>query len=130
MDFNKTVILVLSVLLVMTLLIFGGIIRTNKKTGFPYTQDNCPKLWNTDFKGNCINPICISNNECNSLAITGDWRNSTPGYTKFDAGLAGFNPNHEDWETYGGASNSICGKKNWANEHDIDWNGISSYNSC
>jgi hypothetical protein len=132
MEFNNIVIIIVLVLLAITFIIFGSFFHKINVQTYPYTQDYCPKQWAADYSGNCINPICISNNICNSLANSGAWANTTntPGFFMTNNGLTGFNPNDPGWSSFSGASTSVCGKKNWSNTNNIDWNGVTTYNAC
>jgi hypothetical protein len=144
MEFNNIVITVALFVLIILLIIYGIFcIRINAK-GYPETQDACPKLWTMDFSGNCYNPPkancrgcldpsnCTSTEllACNTLLTPGAWSNttSTPGYINVAYGA--FNSNDSGWAKFQNASSDICGKKIWANQNKIDWNGISTYNAC
>jgi hypothetical protein len=132
MEFNNIVIIIVLVLLLILFILFGSFFNKIYGQSYPFTQDYCPKQWQPDISGNCINPICISNNICNSLANSGNWTSikNTPGYIKTESGQFGFNPNDSGWYSFSGASNSICGKKNWSLINNIDWNGVTTYNNC
>ena len=125
MSFYNIVIIIALILLITLLILFGVFIGKFTDRPFPYTQDSCPKLWNMDFSGNCMNPVDAS---WNTLSKSGDWTSDTPGYVPFFKG--GFNTKSEDWETYDGANNAICGKQKWSKKYNIDWNGVTTYNDC
>lgn len=125
MSFYNTVIIIALILLIILLMLFGVFIGKFTDRPFPYTQDSCPKLWNMDICGNCLNPVDAS---WNTLPNSGDWTSNTPGYVPVFKG--GFNPKNQDWETYDGAKNQICGKQKWSKKYEIDWNGVTTYNDC
>lgn len=125
MNFYNIVIIVALILLITALVLFGVFIGAITSKPFPHTQDNCPKLWKMDLSGNCMNPVDASSN---TLPRHGDWTNDTPGYVAAFNG--GFNTKHENWKTYDGAADEICGKQKWSKKYKIEWNGVTTYNSC
>jgi len=133
MEFNNIVIIIALILLIICLVIYAVSYNKISSKAFPYTQDECPKLWMKDDEGNCLNPICSGDSiNCNSLAPGGTWASTskTPGYDSAIQPAGGFNPNHSKWDSYKSAKSAICGKKAWSNENKIEWNGVSTYNSC
>jgi len=40
------------------------------------------------------------------------------------------NFNDSGWVSYSSGGSRICGLKKWANQHQIQWDGISNYNKC
>jgi len=138
MEFNNIVIIIALILLIGFLIMYGLLysgrsITGSEIQGYPYTQDECPKLWVKDGNGNCLNPSCsfADTTLCNSLAGQ-DWKNQnkTPGYNNALQPNGGFNPNDSKWASYKSAKSDICGKKIWSQENRIDWNGVSTYNPC
>lgn len=121
MDFYTITTIIALILLIIILIIYGVNYNNMKIKPFPETQAICPKNWNGDISGNCINPTDSSYNRMSIIPTI------TPGYM---SNGRGFNPNHANWTSYKGAKNSICGKKRWANDNNIMWDGVSNYNSC
>lgn len=127
MSFYNIVIIIALFVLIVLLLLFGVFFNKFTSRPFPYTQDDCPKLWKMDFSGNCMNPSS-ADASTNTLPQYGAWSTDTPGYVPYLNG--GFNTNNSGWETYGGAKDSICGKQKWSKKYNIDWNGVTTYNDC
>lgn len=125
MDFYSIVTIVALVLLVIALLIYGLAYKSLNSMKFPESQDPCPSLWKSGDNGYCINPLLsdcygMTNSQCNRLSsIPSD----TPGKSNNDT----FDPLNSGWDTYQGSKNSFCGKKKWANNNGILWNGINNY---
>jgi hypothetical protein len=120
MDYYNIVIIVLLVLLVIALLVYGLTFKSINPIKFPESQDNCPTQWQ-NIDGICMNPTSSDcSGICNKLASI---PSGTPGFN----GTNGIDPTNPGWASYSGASNSSCGKKKWAQENNIQWNGINTY---
>jgi len=126
MDFYSIIIIIALVILILLLTLFGVFYKDITHQPFPYTQDACPKLWNMDTSGLCVNPSS-TDASTNYIASGVSWQD-TPGYVF--SGRGSFDTNNPSWGTYGGAKNQICGKQKWAKKYGIDWNGVTSYNGC
>ncbi len=125
MSFYNIVIIIALLLLIIGLILFGVFIKKFTTKPFPYTQASCPKLWNMDISGNCMNP---SGDQPNTLPKYGEWTSKTPGYIPILNG--GFNTKSGDWQSYDGANNEICGKQKWSKKYNIEWDGVTTYNDC
>ena len=87
---------------------------------FPPVANTCPDYWeynNTDTE----HPLCTmsSNNNGNLTTIPTPYGNG--------AGT-GLMLSDTTWTSGGLTAN--CAKKKWANANNIQWDGVSNYNSC
>ena len=117
--FQKTTLFVASVILIISLIILGFIIRnTLANQEFPPIKNECPDYWDvshniTTGKLNCVNRLknnnvnnCTNNNdtECNNF------------YTI-------------NWETRAGSQieeDIVCAKYQWAKQKGLSWDGITN----
>ena len=109
-NFNKTVLMVASVLLILGLIIIGLFISKNiEKSAFPPIISDCPDYWNVEYDSNQKKKC--QNNSINSGLNSSDCR--TYPVALFSAA---------------GTSDAdiICSKKRWAKRCNIHWDGISN----
>jgi hypothetical protein len=111
---------------------------------YPPTARTCPDYWSMDLSGNCVFPSDTSVNVGNldsshagihpSGLTTNSPITSSPllyaPFAKSTTTITGktswaFDPNNTAWGT-----NSVCLKRQWAKTNNIEWDGISNYNSC
>jgi len=151
-QFHIIVMSIACVILILTLTLLGVKMSMsgNSTVTFPPSQNNCPDKWNA--QGNiadntfaCIAPIMST--DPNYLEFTSE--NLPKGYsgkctgdaddvepslgkacTDADGPLKNitFNPMSKDWLSDG--KSDICAKKEWANKHNVAWDGYSNYNKC
>jgi hypothetical protein len=152
MDRFHIVVLSIAVILLIILLTFIGILMGNQKKGqtFPPEQYNCPDYWQvyTDSStssttpvsaiasAKCIIPTAKSKLNCGKIYDGGNTLianiTSNPAIThgfnsvkQADGSIVNYiNFNDPGW------SGGICDKRTWARDHEIQWDGVSNYNSC
>ena len=105
MNFQKLIMIIATILLVLALVYFGMAIRNTKfSEQFPPVVDECPDYWT--FKGGkhgdniCVNSKHLGNPSCQKeMDFTGGrWSGST----------------------------GFCNKKQWANDCKLVWNGVTN----
>ena len=109
MSFQKVVIIIAIILLILALIFFGISIRNNKYTmKFPPVQSQCPDYWEAQENSTgdqvCFNKKNLGNSNCAKT----------------------MNFNHNPWIGTDGA----CNKKKWAENCNIVWDGITNLNGC
>jgi hypothetical protein len=108
--FNKIVLMVATILLILGLIIIGIIIvRTLEGQVFPPVVTECPDYWNVAY--NNSGEIICRNNHINSGYSTNQCRNFPT--SKFSANGTS-------------ANDIICEKFNWAKQCNIHWDGITN----
>jgi hypothetical protein len=140
MDNFHTIVLSIAAVLLIILLTFIGILMGNQASNqtFPTEQNQCPDYWqistNDATKGHCVIPDLKSKLNCGNLydggMLTADMSNPsiTPGFASIkntdNTIVNSINFNDAGW------SGGVCAKRNWARKYQIEWDGISNYNSC
>lgn len=109
MNFQKIVLIIAIILLILALIVFGSMLYTDKKV-YPPVQAQCPDYW-IDMSGGigtggyCINTKNLGKGSCSSKM-------------NFNTGL---------WT----GDDGICNKQKWANSCDLTWDGITNNpNAC
>lgn len=109
MNFQKIILTISIVLLIVALIVFGSMLYSDKKV-FPPTQAQCPDYW-MDMSGGigtggyCINTKNLGKGGCSNKM-------------NFNTGL---------WT----GDDGICNKQKWANACDLTWDGITNNpNAC
>ena len=109
MNFQKIVLTIAIVLLIVALIVFSSMLYADKKV-FPPTQAQCPDYW-IDMSGGigtggyCINTKNLGKGGCSNKM-------------NFNTGL---------WT----GDDGICNKQKWANACDLTWDGITNNpNAC
>jgi hypothetical protein len=146
--FHITVLSIAAILLIL-LLTFIGILMSHKGSSqvFPVERNDCPDFWevyidpesNGSSKsartGKCIIPSAKSKLNCGNI-YSGELLNRdiaadssiTPGFnsvTQDDNSIVNFiDFNDKGW------AGGICVKRTWARNQQIEWDGVSNYNSC
>ena len=106
MSFQKTVLTIGSILLVLILLFTGYILYRNKYTGeFPPVISECPDYW--------VSQIESGQNICSNVKNLGKASCSKK-----------MNFNRPPWN----GSDSVCYKSKWARSCDLTWDGITNSN--
>jgi hypothetical protein len=126
MNFYITISIIALIILIILLTLYGIYYKKLVSKPFPEIQEQCPKMWDLDFSGNCVPPT----NNINTLALSSSNTPSTSLVYDGNNNIISFNPTDAGWSTYNGETNDICGKKKWSNSNKIEWNGVSNYNSC
>jgi uncharacterized protein YxeA len=108
--FNKIVLIVATILLILGLIIISiMIIKTLEGETFPPVVTDCPDYWNVTYNSGG-DTIC-KDNHINSGYSTNQCRNYPT--TKFNANGTS-------------ANDIICEKFKWAKECNIHWDGITN----
>uniref|UniRef100_A0A6C0I3E1 CPW-WPC domain-containing protein n=1 Tax=viral metagenome TaxID=1070528 RepID=A0A6C0I3E1_9ZZZZ len=129
MDYYYIIVAGISVgILILTLTYIGiGMATFNRKvTAFPPVQNKCPDYWRlrSDVSGTfCIIPAKGSSNLGNLNPANLSSVN-TPGFQPDNT----INFSDDGWYLRG--VNSICTQRNWANQYNIVWDGVTNYNDC
>lgn len=105
-QFYVIVMTTVVVLLILTLTYIGVYVVNDddKNTTFPPVETQCPDYWGTK-DGKCIVPDTMNKGTLSSASGT-------------------------EMDFTGASYDTICKKKQWANDNGISWDGISNYNKC
>jgi hypothetical protein len=105
-SFQKYVLIIALVILIVTLLFIGITIKQSKKEQWPPIIGDCPDYW-IDLSGN--------GGQCVNVKDLGSCKNTSSGghYTK-DFTTPAFT-----------GSNELCSKYNWATNCGLSWDGIT-----
>jgi len=119
-NFNKTVLMVASVLLILGLIIIGLFISKNiEKSDFPPIISDCPDYWNVVYDNTFVVDSNLNTNQkisCRNNSInSGRNVDSCRTYNANAFNSAGTT-----------AADKICAKYRWAKSCDIHWDGISN----
>jgi hypothetical protein len=134
------IVLSIAAILLIILLTFIGIIMGKQKstTAFPPTMNTCPDFWQVSTDGkSCIIPNYNSINKgklYNGSLISTDLSNPAivPGFSQTtdskNKPIYSINFNDAGWA--GTGVQGICSKRKWANNYQIEWDGVSNYTAC
>jgi len=103
MNFQKSVLTISIVLLIVSLIVFGSMIYTDKSV-YPPVQAQCPDYWNSVSEGK-------GSSKCSNVKNLG--KGTCPTNMNFNSGL---------WT----GSNGLCNKKKWAEACDLTWDGVTN----
>ena len=129
--FYPIVLFIAVVLLILVLTFMGILLRSQNQTKlFPNNANICPDYWTSDLSGNCTMPTELSFNNPTTMLNTGSLVNlgTNSAIAPFPTTPTSFSTTNPLWGS-GGAS-AICQQKQWSNQNNIVWDGISNYNSC
>lgn len=108
--FNKTVLMIASILLILGLIIIGIIIiRSLEEEAFPPIITDCPDYWNVGY--NSSSEIICSNNQINSGY-------SRPQCRNYPTSAFSVNGTSD--------ADKMCEKYKWAKDCNIHWDGITN----
>ena len=108
--FNKTVLMIASILLILGLIIIGIIIiRSLEEEAFPPIVSDCPDYWNVGY--NSSSEIICSNNQINSGY-------SRPQCRNYPTSAFSVNGTSD--------ADKMCEKYKWAKDCNIHWDGITN----
>ena len=109
MNFYKLLLLITLIVLFISLAIIGTILyNSSKKSLFPPNVSKCPDYYVMDKgTGTCFHPL-----------DTGDTDSDLPTFTLDDIDNAG-NPGTD-------RLSEACGKKKWAKNNKINWDGLTN----
>ena len=119
-SFNKTVLIVACVLLILGLILIGVFISKNiEKAAYPPVVGDCPDYWDVSYNS-------VSKKICSSNSIN----TGTTGTTITKFGGFELSCNYYPVSNFTNAGTSvddiICAKHNWAKECNIHWDGITN----
>lgn len=120
-SFQKTCFFVATVILIISLIILGFIIRNSLANAeFPPIKNMCPDYWDVDYKGvggvqklSCVNRM--KHNNVNTCSNEDD--NTCNEYYNID------------WEAQAGSGlneDLLCAKYRWAKSKGLSWDGITN----
>ena len=118
-SFNKTVLIVACVLLILGLILIGVFISKNiEKAAYPPVVGDCPDYWDVSYNSDNIK-TCTSNSINTSTGTT---------RTPFNGTTASCQSYPVSNFTNAGTSvdDIICAKYTWAKECNIHWDGITN----
>lgn len=121
-SFNKVVIIVTSIVLIISLLVYGVLINSAQKNDykFPPQISKCPEYW--DISSNSNNTICKErgiNNNNNNFSNTANSSVLTINSDNNDISYNTYIMKYND-------KDSICGIYEWSNSNKISWSGITN----
>jgi len=143
--------------LILILTFFGILINSqNSAVAFPPVTNQCPDKWTVDTSycilglsgsvnvgniysngvdctstvGLCAGNVSGSVKTPNTVFTRGTygWVHSNPANKRYVAGDMSINFTDPSWAAQG--LTSICKQKAWANQHHINWSGVSNYTQC
>jgi len=123
------IVITVAIILLILVLTYIGVKMSNKSSNasvYPPVTQNCPDYWLQSSDPN--NPGCIA-------PPAGKPNTAKKGFNSADTyGLNAANDKQVINFTDAGWSNAsgttTCNKKTWANRYNIQWDGVSNYNSC
>ena len=131
-SFYRIVLLVALVSLVIFLTFIGLMMRNDSNISiFPPQSSACPDYWVGDASGNCFMPqqksftdktIVLNTGKANSSIL------SDKTLAPYSLDGQSFSTTNTLWSSKG--ETIICAQKNWANNNNIVWDGVSNYNKC
>lgn len=99
--FQKIVLIIAIILLVLALIAFGVVLYNQKYTkAYPPVVADCPDYW-VDMNGTCYNQKSLGNASC------GRRMNFSKGFWAGDSGM--------------------CLKQKWAKACDLTWDGVTNH---
>ena len=110
-NFNRTVLLIASVLLILGLIIIGFlIVKSVQDSAYPPVISDCPDYWNVKYDSVTQNKKCV-NNSINPGLDSDECRN-------YPVSLFSVNGSSD--------ADIICAKNKWAKRCNIHWDGITN----
>jgi len=104
-SFQKNVLIIALVILIVTLLFIGITIKQSKNEQWPPVIGDCPDYW-IDLSGN--------GGQCVNVKDLGTCKNASSGHSTMDFTSPMFS-----------GSNGLCSKYNWATNCGVSWDGIT-----
>lgn len=121
MSFYSIVLIVAFIILLLTLVAVGIMLQNqDKNKAFPTQMSPCPDGWGVSDTGACVQPV----GSTNTIDLSED--NSTNDIDKANW----IKVNGTDGNFIPLDSATVCDKKAWANKYNVNWDGVSNYNSC
>lgn len=125
------IVLAFAIIALILVLTFMGVLLRSQNVDeiFPPNSYSCPDYWTYDGSGNCTMPTQKSFNNPGKILNSGNIIDLGANETvaPFSSDNKTFSSTNPLWSKNGSA---ICLQKNWANQNDIVWDGISNYNGC
>jgi hypothetical protein len=108
MYFQKTVLIIATILLIITLVVIGVTLsKTIENENWPPVVGECPDFW-VDMSGN--GEACFNTHSLGKCNIPGEGKPNTKNFNQ--APFTG--------------TNGVCSKFNWARTCQVTWDGINS----
>lgn len=121
MSFYSIVLIVAFIILLLTLVAVGIMLQNqDKNKAFPTQMSPCPDGWGVSDTGACVQPV----GSTNTIDLSKDI-DKTNWTTANDANGNVISGNFIPLD-----SATVCDKKAWANKYNVNWDGVSNYNSC
>ena len=142
MDYFYTIVLVIAViLLIIGLTVCAMLIRhQDKDEEYPKTHGPCPDKWTVNGNDSCVLPLyknqegttVLGNDDPNVVTFTDATKANVGTFTNAVAdNTNNANKFTRDTSTLTfGSAFTRCDKKYWANQYNIQWDGVSNYNNC
>lgn len=151
MNSFQTITIVIALTILVAVLGYLGYLMSYGKNKqvieFPTKNNLCPDKWNIDEDGRCVMPTRYNRSEF----LTEELRQPDAGWrvkcgtdstvVDYVTGVCvdsngnptlihpySIDPLHNSWTS--DMKSSICAKKEWANKHNILWDGVSNYTKC
>lgn len=106
MNFQKSVLTIAIILLILALVVFGAMLYVNK-VEYPPVDAQCPDYWIDMSGGMGTGGYCINTKNLG--------KGSCPSKMNFNTGM---------WT----GDDGLCNKKKWAESCDLTWDGITNNN--
>ena len=105
----------------------------DKDEEYPKTHGPCPDKWTVNEDGSCVLPYVVDNNNDTVLGDNTD-TNAVAFTDAKEANIGTFtNDSNQDPNNRSlifEPAFTRCDKKYWANQYNIQWDGVSNYNNC
>ena len=115
MNFQKIVLTIATVILIIFLLIVGYMLYKNKySSDFPPIISDCPDYW-LDMSGNDLSGNEISSPYC---------------YNIKNLGKGGCEKKMDFSTSFWTSNDGLCKKQKWANQCNLTWDGVTNNNNA
>ena len=119
------------IFLILLFLFLGIMIRNQNSTAiYPPTSNVCPDYWSKDNNGNCLMPTKMSLENATTFINSGGQSNlgKNSNIAPFSKDGKSFDVNNLLWSS--GGKSTLCAQKDWSNQNNIIWDGVSNFNGC
>jgi hypothetical protein len=135
MDSFYVIVLTVAIIFLIAILAYVGVKMTDRKsnnTVYPPVAQACPDYWvqvpDPSNKNNVICAIPPSSQANSGNSNSGKSLSATDTYGMNNPVSGAVNFSNGSWAANG--NTATCNQKTWANKYNIQWDGISNYNSC
>lgn len=126
MSFYSIVLIVAFIILLLTLVAVGIMLQNqDKNKAFPTQMSPCPDGWGVSDTGACVQPVGSNTIDLTDREDKSNDIDKTNWITANDADDKPISGNFIPLD-----SATVCDKKAWANKYNVNWDGVSNYNSC